>query len=91
MPDFADVMTYVALTGASFYVLYLVVRAAVRDGIRARRGEPPRNTTTSRTRRLDDLTAPTTDTVSAVGGGSVVRELYGHVFGLASVGCQSRT
>ncbi|KHF45019.1 hypothetical protein MINT15_19010 [Saccharomonospora viridis] len=24
-----------ALTGASFYVLYLVVRAAVRDGIRA--------------------------------------------------------
>ena len=35
MPDFADVMTYVALTGLFFYILYLVVRAAVRDGIRA--------------------------------------------------------
>ncbi|EHY89965.1 hypothetical protein ACWGRK_01290 [Saccharomonospora azurea] len=37
MGAISGVLTYVAFTALFFYILYFVVRAAVRDGVRAAR------------------------------------------------------
>lgn len=53
MTGFTSFVLFLVMAGLAFYVLYLVVRRAVADGIRDARGDADKNAASARDRLLD--------------------------------------